>query len=77
MSKAVAATEDLSASIARMGTATILTAWLSLLPLILVTSPTSNGTSLAPSCPSCRAERTVEGARGGRTVPCSMASCGS
>src|SRR5216684_4508713 len=36
--------------------------------LIPVTSPTSNGTSLGPSCPSWRAERTAEGARGGE--PC-------
>src|SRR6476659_9396403 len=43
-----------------------------LMRLIPVTSPTSNGTSLGPSCPSWRGERTVEGARGGRTVPCSM-----
>jgi hypothetical protein len=46
-----------------MGTATILTAWPSLLPLILVTSPTSNGTSLGVSCPSRRAAQMVEGVR--------------
>ncbi len=45
--------------------------------LIPVTSPTSNETSLGGSCPSWRAERTVGGARGGRTVPCSMTCCGS
>jgi len=32
---------------------------------------------IGPSCPSWRAARMVEGARGGKTVPCSMAFCGS
>jgi hypothetical protein len=42
-----------------------------------VTSRTNNGTSLVASCPNRRAAQTVEGDRGGRTVRCSMASCGS
>ena len=74
---AVVPTEGSSAPLAGWRQGAILARWPCLLRLIPVTSRTLNGSSLGLSCPSWRAGKTVEGARGGRTVPCSMASCGS